>query len=111
VVDGITVFTGDNEDTQNYTHHFTNIGDYHTIHVTFAQNCYALNPLNQIGAGVTITPTGCVPHGSNVTFNFVADCYDITQVFIDGEPQGPITTYPMTNVTEPLPVFIIQTTQ
>jgi hypothetical protein len=113
VVDGATVFTGDNEVTQNYTHLFSSIGAYHTIHVTFAQNCYALNPGNILGNGASINmvPANCVPHNANVTFNFVADCYDITNVIIDGDPKGPITTYSMTNITGPLPIIEILTVQ
>ena len=113
VVDGVTVYTGNNEQTVPYSHEFEEIDAYHTINVTFAQNCYAINPLNQIGDGVTVTmiPGNCVPHGANVTFNFAADCYDITNVIIGGDPKGVITTYSITNVTEPLPLIVIQTLQ
>ncbi|MDR2971194.1 MAG: InlB B-repeat-containing protein, partial [Bacteroidales bacterium] len=113
VVDGATVFTGDNEVTATESYTFTNINNYHTIHVTFATNCYALNPGNILGNGASInmTPANCVPHGSSVTFNFVTDCYSITDVIIGGDPKGPITTYTMPNITEPLPIIEILTTQ
>jgi len=112
VIDGEDEFTGNNETTESFSYTFEDIDDYHTIQVTYAQNCYALNPANILGEGVSIVmnPADCVPHGSDVTFNFVANCYEIVQVTIDGVPQGAITTYTM-NVVEPLPVIEIQTVQ
>jgi hypothetical protein len=111
VIDGVTLFEGNPEVTQSFTHTFTNINDYHYIVVGFAQNCYAINPGNIVGTGATLTmtPSGCIPHGSPVTFNISVDCYAITQVLIDGVPQGPITTYHIPAVIGKLPLINVQT--
>jgi uncharacterized repeat protein (TIGR02543 family) len=107
IVDGTTVFTGTNGTTAPYTHSFTNINAYHTIVVNFAVNCYPRNPGDIIPAGVTVSmnPAGCVPYDSPVTFSFAANCVEITNVLIDGAPQGIISSYTIPNVTGPLPII------
>jgi len=114
VVDGSTVFTGNNETTAPYSHNFTNIGAAHTIVVSYAANCYALNPGNTIGTGATVTmsPAGCVPHGSNVTFTFSSNCADITAIKVGGVSLNPpYTTHTITNVTTSLPIIEITTVE
>ena len=110
VVDGTSVFTGTNGTTAPYTHNFTNINAAHTIVVTFAVNCYSMNPGNVIPAGVTVTmsPANCVPHGSPVTFTFTTNCAEITGVTIGGTPQGVITSYTIPSVIAPLPLIVVQ---
>jgi len=115
VVDGMTMFTGNNEDTEEYTYTFENINDFHTIHVGFAMNCYAMNPNNILGEGTTVTmvPANCVPHGGNVTFNIKADCYQISQILVNGVDQGVSSGYlysfTMNNVTGSLPLIEVNT--
>ena len=114
LVDGVTPsdFVYNSELSLSYSYTFSNIGAYHTISVTFAQNCYGMNPNNTLGFGASINmiPANCVQHGQSVTFNFSANCADITQVIIGGVSQGPISTYTMT-ATAPLPKIEIQTVQ
>jgi len=117
VVNNVTVFTGDNEETKPYTHTFENINSYNTIHVGFAMNCYALNPENVVGTGanITMTPANCVQHGGNATIYITSNCYQITQILIDGENQGVSSIYsysiPLNNVTESLPKIEVVTKQ
>ena len=112
VVDGVTVFTGDNETTAPYTHSFNDIDDSHTITVSFARNCYALNPLNVVGQGATLTmtPAGCVQHGSAVVFTITVNCATIDQILIDGTPYGGGSTYTISPVEGPLPLIEVITT-
>ena len=119
VVDGIPVFTGNPETTAPWSYTFDNIQAYHNLSVSFATNCYAMNPGNIIGTGATVTmnPAGCIPHGSNVTFNISADCYQY-EVWIGDEFHGLYNatannegyTHTITNITGKLPLIKVFTT-
>ena len=115
IVDGATVFTGNNEVTAPYTHTFSNIAAYHTIQVGFAMNCYAMNSGNYIepDATLTMSPANCVQHGSNVTFNISSNCSHITQILVNGVDQGVSSIYSysftVNNVTGALPLIQVFT--
>jgi uncharacterized repeat protein (TIGR02543 family) len=111
VVNGVTVFTGVNGTTAPQTYTFTPISNYHNIVVTFAPNCYPLNVTQPLPAGVTVTlSTGgdCVPHGSSASIIISTDCATITNVLVNGTPQGALTSYPLGTVTAPLPLITVQ---
>ena len=104
-VNGDVVFTGTNGVTAPYTHHFTNIGQAYTIVVRFAVNCYPVN-MGTITPGIVVTtsPTGCVPHGGNITYNISGACYDY-EVFYGSTNLGSVTSHTVNNVTAPLEEF------
>jgi len=80
---------------------FTNVTADHTIHVTFALDTYTITATAATGG--SISPSGVVPvnHGADQSFTIAADpCYDIVDVVVDGNSQGPITSYTFINVTE-----------
>jgi hypothetical protein len=115
-IDGYAIsYNIDTESSLPYTYTFDPVYAPHTINVTFAQNCYALNPGNIPGAGGTITmsPAGCVQHGQPVTFTITTDCYQISQILVDNNPvtiQTPYAaTYTINNVTGKLPLIVVST--
>ncbi|MDR0207370.1 MAG: chitobiase/beta-hexosaminidase C-terminal domain-containing protein [Bacteroidales bacterium] len=115
-VDGYAInYTIDPESSLPYTYKFDPVYAPHTISVTFAQNCYALNPGNIPGAGATITmsPAGCVQHDHPVTFTITTDCYQISQILVNNTPvtiQTPYAaTYTINNVTGKLPLIAVTT--
>ena len=77
---------------------FSNIQANHTINVTFAINIY--NITASVDAHSTITPGNVsVNYGENQQFNITADPgYHITHVIVDGNDQGKITTFTLSNV-------------
>jgi hypothetical protein len=103
------------EDSDPFDYIFDPVYAAHTIHATFALNCYALNPNNVIGPGATISmsPAGCVQHGNAVTFNITTDCYQISQILIGGVNQGINSgysySYTIPNVTGKLPLIVVNT--
>ena len=90
-------YTVNAEETEDYDYTFEDVTTTHTIYATFALNCYV--PVIVIEAGtVTVSPLTCIPHGSSVTFTITpADCYDVTQVLINGSPS---IDYTIANVTD-----------
>jgi len=115
-IDGYAInYTIDTESSLPYTYTFAPVYAPHTINVTFAPNCYALNPGNIPGAGGTITmsPAGCVQHGQPVTFTITTDCYQISQILVNNTPvtiQTPYSaTYTISNVTGKLPLIAVTT--
>ncbi len=81
----------------NYT--FTNVTTTHTIHASFTLRTYNI-VVDDLSNG-SITPgTGAVNCSSSPQYTITPDpCYHITNVYVDGVPQGPISTYTFTNVT------------
>jgi len=84
---------------------FTNVHEDHTISATFEP----IPPTSHTifvtaGVGGTITPAGpevTVPDGGSQTFTITANSgYRIVDVVVDGVSQGPISSYPFTNVHE-----------
>jgi len=115
-IDGYAInYPINKESSLPYTYKFDPVYAPHTINVTFAQNCYALNPGNISGTGGTITmsPSGCVQHGQPVTFTITTDCSHITQILVNNTPittQTPYSaTYTINNVTEKLPLIVVTT--
>ncbi|MCL2289649.1 MAG: InlB B-repeat-containing protein, partial [Bacteroidetes bacterium] len=111
-VDGVTVFTGTNEVTQNYVHPFTNIAKAYFVEVDFAPHCYpTLSNVNAPNVTVTASAT-CVEHGSDITYTFAPDfCYDNNMVV---RINGTIRTldannqFTLTNVTA-RPAIVVTT--
>jgi len=82
------------------TYSFTNVTANHTINATFTSDTYAIT--SSAGTGGTITPIGStsITCGGTQTYTITpANCYQILDIFVDGVPQGPSTTYSFTNVT------------
>ena len=83
---------------ESYT--FAPIHATHTIVANFAINTYTLTV--NANAGVEIEPVAgdtVVEYGSSITYNFTVDsCYEITDVTLDGESLGALTTYTFTDV-------------
>jgi uncharacterized repeat protein (TIGR02543 family) len=66
----------------------------------FAQNAHTIHAT--AGANGIITPSGTitVAHGANQSFAMIPDeGYEVQDVYIDGNPVGPMTSYTFTNVT------------
>jgi len=118
LIDGIPItYTVNSEVTAPYTYTFEPVYENHTITATFAQNCYTKNLGDVQDAVVKMYNSNnlnneieCALHGSNVTFKFIADCYNM-QVWIGGVNQGAIEQYVMpTPVTGALPLIEVYTT-
>jgi uncharacterized repeat protein (TIGR02543 family) len=109
IVDGVPVWSGVSGTSEEHIYTFNNIGAAHTIAVNFAVNCYPMNPANVIPSGVSVsmTPSGCVPHGAPVTFNISSNCYNITSIKIGGVTQTSLT-YTIPSVEGPLPKIEIE---
>ena len=66
----------------------------------FAQSTHTIQAT--AGANGIITPSGTitVAHGANQSFSMIPDDgYEVQDVYIDGNPVGPMTSYTFTNVT------------
>ncbi len=91
VVDGVSQGT-----VSSYA--FEDVTDNHSIAASFhIKPCITTSP----GTGGSITPGGSiyVNPGSSQTFDIQADAgYEITNVVIDGQDRGPITSYTFTNI-------------
>ncbi len=71
-----------------------------TVTANFNRNTYAITAT--AGTGGTITPSGTVTvkHGASQTFTIKPNTnYDVSNVLVDGNSVGDMTTYPFTNVT------------
>ena len=117
LVDGVVPanFTPNSESSAPYTYTFSNINAYHSIQVSFARNCYAMNVGSVGAATVTMSPTGCVPYGQNVTFTVKADCHkfqvkigDQTFPWNNTIANNEVFTHTMP-VTGPLPFITVVT--
>jgi len=77
---------------------FSNIQANHAINVSFALNTYNVTALTD--AHSTITPGNVsINHGENQQFNITADSgYNVSRVYVDGEDQGGVSQYNLTNV-------------
>jgi hypothetical protein len=77
---------------------FSNITSSHTIEAAFAINQYTLTTTT--GAGGTITPSSItVDHGASQTFTITPNTGShVTDVRVDGESVGAVTTYLFSNV-------------
>ncbi len=94
LVDGISI-----GDPANYT--FENVTADHSIHVDFAINTYTI--VAEAGDYGSINPVGelIVEHGSNQTFEFLADLgYHINDVIVDGESFGALESFTFENVSD-----------
>lgn len=83
----------------NASYSFTVTGNRNLV-ANFAQNTHTIHAT--AGANGIITPSGTitVAHGANQSFSMIPDSdYEIQDVYIDGNPVGPMTSYTFTNVT------------
>ncbi len=84
----------------NYT--FTSVTSNHSISATFKAVIYH-TIISSAGIGGSINPVGSVTvrHGSNRTFNIYPDYgYQISNVRIDNNPIGKVSSFSFSNVTE-----------
>jgi|GEM_PF-5559316 len=84
-----------------YSYPFTNVSANHTISATFAISTYTYMIWASAGANGAISPTGdvSVGAGTNQTFTITPNLgYHVDDVLVDGVSQGPLTSYPFTNV-------------
>ncbi len=84
------------------TYTFSALNADHTIDATFGQYTFNIT----VGAGegveidVNVDPEN-VAYGTDVTYTFTADeCYEIVDIFVDGESVGAADSYTLYNVTE-----------
>lgn len=81
---------------------FSNVTAPHTISATFSLLTYTITA--SAGPGGTISPNGAsnVNCGTNKTYTISPNTgYSVQDVKVDGNSQGPITTYTFNNVTAP----------
>lgn len=86
------------EENNNFT--FENIDASHDVKVEFKHIPCTINA--NAGEGGSITPSGevKVDYNQSQSFNITADAnYNISDVIIDGIPQGPMTSYTFNEVT------------
>ncbi|MBN1764024.1 MAG: LamG domain-containing protein [Sedimentisphaerales bacterium] len=79
---------------------FSNISEDHTITAIFELQSYIIDA--HASSGGTITPAGSVPvsHGTDQSFNITPNTgHHITDVIIDGNSQGAISSYTFNDVT------------
>ena len=90
---GVEVDGQDQGVIESYT--FAALHEDHTITANFEINTYTLTV--NANTGVEIEPVAgdtTVEYGTSITYNFTADsCYEISDVTLDGESLGAITTY------------------
>ncbi|HMD14093.1 MAG TPA: SdrD B-like domain-containing protein, partial [Bacteroidota bacterium] len=82
----------------NYT--FMNVTANHTINVTFAINQFIITA--SAGSNGAVAPNGSVivSYGDSVTFSFVPNLgYHVSDVVVDGNSIGQVTSYKFLNVT------------
>jgi hypothetical protein len=85
------------------TYEFLSVSANHTISATFAINTYDIVPTAGVGGTISPSTTETVNSGSDsATFTIQATVpgYHIAEVTVDGAPQGPITEYKFSNVTQ-----------
>ncbi|MBF0103481.1 MAG: InlB B-repeat-containing protein, partial [Desulfobacterales bacterium] len=78
---------------------FSNVIANHTISATFSAGSYTITAT--AGSGGTISPSGSVSvtHGGNQTFSITPNSgYQITNVTVDGNSVGMVSTYTFSNV-------------
>jgi alpha-tubulin suppressor-like RCC1 family protein/sugar lactone lactonase YvrE len=81
------------------SHPFVNVTADHTISANFAINTYTITATAGTGGAVVCTPS-TVDYGLNSTCTITANTgFHITDVLVDGEPAGAITSRTFTNVT------------
>ncbi|MBI1782204.1 MAG: lamin tail domain-containing protein, partial [Sphingobacteriales bacterium] len=81
------------------SYNFTNVSATHTISASFAVNNYTISA--SADAGGSISPSGSVDvtQGADQSFTIAADpCYSISDVTVDGNSVGAVSTYTFTNV-------------
>ena len=84
------------------TYTFMNVTAAHTISATFSLLTY--NITASAGAGGTISSNGVtsVNCGANKTYTITPNSgYSVQNVLVDGNPQGPVTSYTFSNVMAP----------
>ncbi|MCL2290076.1 MAG: Ig-like domain-containing protein, partial [Bacteroidetes bacterium] len=100
LVDGTPItYTVNPGATVSYDYTFAPVENNRTITATFALNCYV--PIIN-AEHVAVTPTTCIPHGSDVTFTFTPDfCYHNMVVRINGivRTLNANNQFTLTNVT------------
>jgi hypothetical protein len=78
---------------------FTNVTVDHTILVTFVKATYTITPTAGVGCTIDPSTVQIVPYKGSKVFNFTPNTgYDLINVKVDGASQGPIISYPFTNV-------------
>lgn len=83
------------------TYEFTNVDRNQSITAVFEINSYTLNA--QAGANGSINPSGKIDitYGESKTFSIEADAqYEVSDVKVNGQSKGAITSYTFSNVTE-----------
>jgi len=105
-------YSGDDQvilhDTWDYSSHTMTWGGYYSGMLHYAVGVLHLTPVTatytitaSAGSGGNISPSGSVmvPSGGNQTFAISPDSgYSISDVLVDNESQGKISSYPFTNV-------------
>lgn len=92
-IDGI-----DNGAITNYT--FNNIQSGHTISVNSAVSTYAITASSDSGSSISPSGITYVNYGGNQAYTFTPNTgYYITNVYVDGVPQGAIPSYTFYTVT------------
>jgi hypothetical protein len=82
------------------TYTYDNVTADKTISVTFETTTYTINA--SAGTGGNISPSGkiTVAHGESLTFGITPETgYEISEVLVDGKPNGAISSYTYENVT------------
>ncbi|WP_243373193.1 CxxxxCH/CxxCH domain-containing protein [Geotalea sp. SG265] len=78
---------------------FANVITNHTISATFKINTYTITALPMSNGTITVTPQ-TVDYGGNADCSIApAAGYVLTDVLVDGQSVGPVTSYRFTNVT------------
>ena len=81
------------------TYTFTNIQTPHTIDATFVQLSYEITAISSPNSSITPPGITTVLCGQDQTYTIQADsCFRITDVFINGESQGAVSSYTFTDV-------------
>ena len=95
----------DGEETGNqtspYQYCFNNVTKNHNISAFFTQYAYTITPSAGVGGTISPSTPQVVPISESATFTIIPNsCYNIKDVFVDGESQGAISTYTFEDVTE-----------
>ena len=91
---------------------FSQITANHTIRVNYISDVFIINALADEGG--IITPSGNIPVDSGADQEFSISTqsdYHLVEVFVDGFPLGPITSYTFTNVASDHQISVITTTE
>ncbi|MBX2939049.1 MAG: T9SS type A sorting domain-containing protein, partial [Ferruginibacter sp.] len=95
LIDGVS-----NGAISSYT--FNDVSTTHSIEAFFSAigtNDYTIIATAGTGGGISPSGTSTVPQGSSITYTITADpCYAVSDVLVDGNSVGAITSYTFNNV-------------